>query len=66
MKLESDSDFSKSESGIPGGDNLDAKVLSRSSFSFTFESVITEELDLMNKNAANSEYFSMPHVYYID
>jgi len=49
--VESESDSgsseSESESGILGVDNPNAKVLSRSSFSFSFESVvIKEELDL--------------------
>ena len=44
--------------------------MSRSSFSFSFESVVTDELDELdfkNKNAtADFEYFSMPLVYCID
>ena len=42
---EADSSSTESESGIPGGDNSDATVLSRSSFSFSFEAVVTEESD---------------------
>ena len=58
------------ESGVPGVDNSNAVVLSRSSFSFSFESVVTEELDeldFVNENAtADSEYFFLPLVYCID
>ncbi|KAF5933234.1 hypothetical protein HYC85_029405 [Camellia sinensis] len=70
--VESESNFGSFESGsgIPGIDNPDAEVLSRSSFSFSFESVVTEELDeldLLNENAtADFEYFSVPLVYCID
>ena len=65
---ESDSSSTESESGIPGGDNPDATVLSRSSFSFSFESVVTEEsdgLEVFNENDVDvvSEYFSVPLIY---
>ena len=42
VESESGSSSSESESRIPGGDNPDATVLSRSSFSFSFESGVTE------------------------
>ena len=61
----SDSSSSKSEYGIFGGGNPKTKVLSRSSFSFSFESV-TEDLDLLNENSVDSVYFSIPLVYCID
>ncbi|XP_028079120.1 uncharacterized protein LOC114280909 [Camellia sinensis] len=48
-----------SESSIPGGGNSDAKVLSMSSFSFAFEFVVTEEVDLLNENSTDFEYFSI-------
>ena len=35
-------------------------------FSFAFESVVTEELDLVNENVANFKYFSVLLVYCID
>ena len=59
------SSLAESKSGIPGGDNPDAIVLSRSSFSFSFESVVTEESDgseVLNENKVDvvSEYFSVP------
>ncbi|GMP63150.1 hypothetical protein CsSME_00024952 [Camellia sinensis var. sinensis] len=71
MESELDSSSSESESGIPGVDNPDSIVLSRSSFSFSFESVVTEELDELkplneNDTTAVSEYFSVPLVYCID
>ncbi|GMP68115.1 hypothetical protein CsSME_00027838 [Camellia sinensis var. sinensis] len=71
VESESDSSSSELESGISGVDNPDAVVLSRSSFSFSFESVVTEELDeleTLNKNGttAVSEYFIVPFVYCID
>ncbi|GMP35086.1 hypothetical protein CsSME_00007686 [Camellia sinensis var. sinensis] len=70
VESESDSGSSQSESGIPGSDNPDAKVLSRLSFSFSFESVVIEEpneLDFMNKNAiADAEYIFVLLVYCID
>ena len=44
MESESDSNSSESDFGIPGVVNPDAKVLSKSSFSFAFESIVTEEL----------------------
>ena len=64
-ELESGSSSTESESGIPGGDHSDATVLSRSSFSFSFESVVTEEsdgLEVLNENNVDvvSEYFSVP------
>lgn len=52
-KLSSSSSESEFESGIPRGDNPDATVLSRSSFSFSFEFVVIEEsggLDVINEN----------------
>lgn len=70
MELESDSSSFESGSGILGGDNPDAKVLSRSFFSFAFESVVIENLDelaFVNENATvDSEYFFVPLVYCID
>ena len=65
---ESDSSSTESESGIPGGDNSDATVLSRSSFSLSFESVVTEEsdgLEVLNEIYVDvvSEYFSVPLIY---
>ncbi|KAF5931579.1 hypothetical protein HYC85_027750 [Camellia sinensis] len=71
VESESDSGSVESESGIPGGDNPDATVLSRSSFSFFFESIVTEELDdleVANENSAvvAFEYFSVPLVYCIN
>ena len=48
MESKSNSSSFESESGIPGVDNLDATVLSRLSFSFSFESVVTEESDELN------------------
>lgn len=45
VESESNSSSSESESSIPGVDDPDAVVLSRSSFSFSFESVVIEELD---------------------
>ena len=53
MESELGSSLSESNSGILGGDNPDATVLSKSSFSFSFESVVTEEsdgLDVINEN----------------
>ncbi|GMP34651.1 hypothetical protein CsSME_00007433 [Camellia sinensis var. sinensis] len=70
VESESNSSSSESESNIPGVDNPDVIVLSRSSFSFSFESIVTEELDeldLLNMNTtAISEYFSVPLMYCID
>ncbi|GMP89294.1 hypothetical protein CsSME_00040933 [Camellia sinensis var. sinensis] len=71
VESKSDSSSSELESSIPGVDNLDAVVLFRSSFSFSFESIVIEELDeleTLNENGttAVSEYFSMPLVYCID
>ena len=71
VESESGSSSSESESGNPGGDEPDTTVLSRSSFSFSFESVVTEEsgdLEVINENgmAVASEYFSMPLVYCIN
>ena len=71
VELKSDSSSTESESGNPGDDNPDATVLSRSSFSFSFESVLTEEsddLDVLNENqvAVVSEYFSLPLIYCIN
>ena len=71
VESESDSSSSESESGIPGVHNSNAVVLSRSSFSFSFESVVIEELDeldVVNENGttAVSERFSMPLVYCIN
>ena len=68
---ESGSSSTESESGNPGDDNPDAKVLSRSSFSFSFKSVVTEDsddLDVLNENqvAVVSEYFSVPLIYCIN
>ena len=65
------SSSSESESGILGGDNPDATVLSRSSFSFSFESVVIEEsddLDVLNENgmAVVFEFYSMPLIYCIN
>ena len=65
---ESGSSSSESEFGIPGGNNPDNTVLSKSSFSFSFESVVTEELDgseVSNENEVTvvSEYFSVPLIY---
>ncbi|XP_028085986.1 uncharacterized protein LOC114286963 [Camellia sinensis] len=51
VKLESDSGSSaSSELGDSGVDDLDATVLSQSSFSFSFESTVSAKLDLMNEN----------------
>ncbi|GMP54864.1 hypothetical protein CsSME_00019890 [Camellia sinensis var. sinensis] len=71
VESESDSNSSESESGIPGFNNLDVVVLSWSSFSFSFESVVTEELDELealneNDTIAIYEYFSVPLVYCIN
>ena len=68
---ESGSSSSESESGNPEGDNPDTTVLSRSSFSFSFESVVTEEsgdLEVINENevAVAFEYFSVPLIYCIN
>ncbi|GMP73898.1 hypothetical protein CsSME_00031489 [Camellia sinensis var. sinensis] len=71
VESELDSSSSESESSIPGINKPDAIVLSWLSFSFSFESVVTEELDELealneNDTTAVSEYFSVPLVYYID
>ena len=71
VESESGSSSTESESGIPGDDNPDAIVLSRSSFSFFFESVVTEEsdnLDMLNENGMDvvSEYFFVPLIYCIN
>ena len=68
---ESGSSSTESESGNPGDDNPDATVMSRSSFAFSFESVVTEnsdDLDVLNKNQVTvvSEYFSVPLIYCIN
>ena len=68
---ESGSSSTESESGNPGDDNLDATVMSRSSFSFSFESVVTEnsnDLDVLNENQVTvvSEDFSVPLIYCIN
>ena len=70
MESELDSSSSESEFDIPRVDNPDAVVLSRSSFSFTFESVLIEDLDeleVVNENGTTAafEYFSVPVVYCI-
>ena len=65
---ESGSNSTESEFGILRGDNPYATVLSRSSFSFSFESVVTEEsdgLEVFNENDVDvvSEFFSVPLIY---
>ncbi|KAF5934569.1 hypothetical protein HYC85_030740 [Camellia sinensis] len=65
---ESGSSSTESESGNSGDDHPDATVKSRSSFSFSFESVVTEisdDLDELNENLVTvvSEYFSVPLIY---
>ena len=67
----SGSSSTESESGNPGDDIPDATVMSRSSFSFSFESVVTEnsdDLDVLNENQVTvvSEYFSVPLIYCIN
>ena len=67
VESESSSSSSDSKSGILGGANLDATVLSRSSFSFSFKSVVIEEsgdLEVINENCAAVafEYFSVPFI----
>ena len=71
VESELGSSLFESKSGILGGDNPDATVLSRSTFSFSFESVVTEEsgdLEVINENgmAVVFEYFSVPLIYCIN
>lgn len=44
------------------GGNPYAKVLPRSSFSFSFKSTVTEDPDFTNRNAVDFTYFSVPLV----
>ena len=61
--VESGSDSSsseESESGTFGVGNSNATVLSRPSFSFSFESTVTEDLDFLNGKVVDFTYFSVP------